>query len=100
MKEIESYKEKIFEEIKHIDEEGNEYWEARELQELLGYKEWRRFANVIEKAQIACSQSNNKINYHFGVYSKIVKAGEASKEIITMNDIIVDVRNSLTIYLL
>ena len=41
MTEIEKYKEKIFEGIKHIDEDGNEYWEARELQALLGYKEWR-----------------------------------------------------------
>lgn len=47
MQEIEQYTEKVFEEIKHIDEEGNEYWEARELQELLGYKKWRWFANVI-----------------------------------------------------
>ena len=62
MNEIESYKEKIFEEIKHIDEEGNEYWNARELQELLGYKEWRWFSNVIEKAQVACIESNNIIN--------------------------------------
>ena len=82
MKEIESYKEKIFEEIKHIDKEGSEYWEARELQELLEYKEWRWFANVIEKSQIACSQSNNNINHHFGVYSKIVKAGATSKAIL------------------
>ena len=82
MKEIEQYTEKIFEEIKHIDEDGNEYWEARELQTLLGYKEWRWFANVIEKAQVACSQSNNMINHHFGVYSKIVQAGATSKAII------------------
>ena len=81
MKEIEQYTEKIFEEIKHIDEDGNEYWEARELQTLLGYKEWRWFANVIEKAQVACSQSNNMINHHFGVYSKIVQAGATSKAI-------------------
>lgn len=37
--ELEKYKEKTFEEIKHIDEKGNEYWEARELQKILGYKE-------------------------------------------------------------
>lgn len=82
MNEIESYKEKIFEEIKHISEEGNEYWEARELQELLGYKEWRWFSNVIEKAQVACIESNNIINNNFGVYSKIVKTGVSSKKII------------------
>ena len=82
MIEIEKYKEKIFEEIKHIDEDGNEYWEARELQGLLGYKEWRYFTGVLEKAQVACSQSNNKVNCHFGVNTKIVKAGASSKAII------------------
>ena len=75
MKEIKEYTNKIFEDIKHVDESGNEYWEARELQKMLGYKEWRLFSNIIEKAQVACSQSNNNINSHFGVYSKIVKTG-------------------------
>lgn len=79
MNNIESYTERIFEEIKHIDEFGNEYWEARELRQILGYKEWRHFLAVIEKAQIACSGSNNHINYHFGVYTKMVKAGVSSK---------------------
>ena len=77
--ELEKYQEKIFEDIKHIDEYGNEYWEARELQKILGYKEWRLFANVIEKAQVACSRSNNNISSHFGVYSKIVVAGKTKK---------------------
>lgn len=40
---IEKYTEKVFEEIKHIDEYENEYWEARELQNILEYKEWRNF---------------------------------------------------------
>ena len=52
MNEIEKYNERIFEEIKHIDENGNEYWEARELQNMLGYKEWRWFSNVIEKHKL------------------------------------------------
>ncbi len=82
IKEIEQYTEKIFEEIKHIDEEGNEYWEARELQELLGYKEWRYFTGVLEKAQVACSQSKNSVSYNFGVNTKIVKTGVSSKAII------------------
>ena len=79
---IDKYNEKSFEDIKHIDNSDNEYWNARELQQILGYKEWRWFANVIEKAQIVCSQSNNSINHHFGVYSKIVKAGATNKNII------------------
>lgn len=49
---------------------------------MLGYKEWRLFSAVIEKAQIACSQSNNFINSNFGVYPKIVKTGVSTKNII------------------
>ena len=82
MSNIEKYNEKIFESIKHFDEDGLEYWEARELQQILGYKEWRYFFVVIEKAQIACLESNNNVNSHFGVYTKIVKAGVTTKKII------------------
>lgn len=82
MSDIEEFREKIFDDIKHIDEYGNEYWEARELQQILGYKEWRYFSAVIEKAQVACSQSNNNINSNFGVNTKIVKTGVSSKAII------------------
>ena len=62
MKDIELYNERIFENIKHIDENGNVYWEARELKNILGYKECRYFSAVLEKAQ-----SNNNINSYFGV---------------------------------
>ena len=82
MSDIEEFREKIFDDIKHIDENENEYWEARELMRLLGYKEWRLFANVIEKAQVACSQSGNSINYNFSIYSKIIIAGKTKKPII------------------
>jgi len=82
MERLEKNNEKVFETIKHIDENGNEYWEARELQQILGYKEWRYFLSVIEKAQIACSQSNNSISFHFGVNTKIVKTGVSFKTII------------------
>ena len=82
MNSIEQYKEKTFEDIKHIDDNGNEYWEARELQQILGYKEWRYFSAVIEKAQVSCSQSNNNINSNFGVSTKIVKTGVSTKTII------------------
>ena len=82
MNNIEEYNEKNFEDIKHIDEYGNEFWEARELQQILGYKEWRYFSAVIEKAQTSCSQSNNNINSNFGVNTKIVSAGKTTKPII------------------
>ena len=57
MKEIKEYNEKIFENIKHIDEYENEYWEARELQKVLEYKEWRNFELVKKKSKVACENS-------------------------------------------
>ena len=75
-------KENVFESIKHIDEFGNDYWSARELQKVLEYKEWRYFNEIIDKAKVACIQSNNDFNSNFGVYTKIVKTGISSKSII------------------
>ena len=43
---LENYTETIFESIKHIDENGNEYWSARELQKVLEYKKWENFEKV------------------------------------------------------
>ena len=54
-----------FESIKHIDEDGNEYWEARELQKALEYKEWRKFFGAIEKAIEACKSSDFNVFEHF-----------------------------------
>lgn len=65
MNEIKQYTEKIFDDIKHIDENGNDYWEARELMPLLEYTLWQRFSNVIKKAMENCKSSNNKVSDHF-----------------------------------
>lgn len=65
MREIVEYTEKIFEDIKHVDEEGHEYWFARELQIILQYKEQRKFLGVLEKAYTACNKSKNRIFDHF-----------------------------------
>ena len=54
---IKKYSNQNFEDIKHIDENGIEYWYARELQLVLDYKEWRKFENVIKKAIDACENS-------------------------------------------
>ena len=67
----------VFESIKHIDEFGHEYWSARELKNILGYSQWRRFNDVIEKAKIACEKSNLDILYHFAGVGKIVKTGDS-----------------------
>ena len=53
-----------FESIKHIDENGIEYWYARELKNVLNYKEWRKFENVINKAKEACENSDISIFDH------------------------------------
>ena len=73
MKEIKEYNETIFENIKHIDEYGNEYWLARELQNALEYKKWQRFINVIENAKLACEQSKFMIAEHFTQVGKTSK---------------------------
>ena len=65
MNEIKEYTKKVFEDIKHIDKYGNEYWLARELQIALEYSEWRKFENVIHKAKVACKNSNIDTNEQF-----------------------------------
>lgn len=65
MKEIETYSERNFDDIKRIDEYGNEYWLARELQTVLEYKEWRNFLKVVEKSKTACENAQNNIADHF-----------------------------------
>ncbi len=65
MPEIEKYSEKTFEDIKHINADGIEFWYARELQTVLEYSEWRNFLKVIEKAMIACQGSENTVESHF-----------------------------------
>ncbi len=78
MNNIEEYNEEIFEKIKHFDEIGNEYWEARELQNILEYKRWDKFRNVINNAILACTESNiNPIN-HFSQVGKMVTIGSNS----------------------
>ena len=79
--EIQKYQEKIFEDIKHINEFGEEYWEARELMKVLGYRQWRNFNQVIDKAKISCDLSKMDVKSHFADVSKIVKAGVTSKEV-------------------
>lgn len=68
-----------FESIKHVREDGSEYWSARELAAVLDYFQWRNFQKVIDRAMIACENSGHEVTYDFAEVSKIVEAGAASK---------------------
>lgn len=62
---------------------GNEYWEARELMEVLEYSKWEHFSKVIDKARIACSTSNTSVEEHFPVKGKTIQMPKgATKEVI------------------
>lgn len=54
-----------FESIKHIDENGFEYWYARELQKVLEYNKWENFEKVIAKAKTACQNTGISVIEHF-----------------------------------
>jgi len=82
MNDIATYSENIFENIKHINEYGQEYWYARELQQALEYSEWRNFSKVIDKAKAACKGSNNAVSDHFVGVNKMIDIGhEAQREV-------------------
>ncbi len=67
-----------FEELVQHDETGNEYWLARDLQELLGYARWENFAKVIDKAQVACRASMHVPEDHFLDVTKMVDLGSGA----------------------
>lgn len=71
----------LFESIKHIDENGIEFWYGRELAPYLGYTQWRNFESVIEKAKDACKTATGAIENDFADASKIVKAGASEKPV-------------------
>ena len=75
MNELEKINETIFESIRHVDDEGNEYWYARELQYILGYNQWRSINDLIKRAKVACKESDNNIHDHFAVQRKMVDIG-------------------------
>ena len=69
----------IFETVKKISDNGQEYWSARDFQFILEYKEWRKFSGVIEKAKEACFNSGQKIADHFVQVDKMVTVGSQTE---------------------
>ena len=78
MNELKDYTEKLFEDIKHIDEDGNEYWFARELQNILEYHQWRSLNDLIERAKVACQESKYNIDDHFAAQHKMIKLAKGA----------------------
>ena len=76
---IERYSEEIFENIKHVNEYGQEFWYARDLQRVLTYSQWRYFLEVIFKAMDACEASGNKVDDHFAEVRKLVQIGSGAE---------------------
>jgi len=70
---------KGFEEIKHIDENGIEYWTGRELFPLLGYSRWESFDEVIHRAEKSALNSGQMVENHFRQLTKMVDIGSGSK---------------------
>ena len=79
MTDIEKISEALFEDIKHLDEQGNEYWTARELIPVLEYNEYRFFKKVIDKAIDACKSSNIKASDHFVRVHDMVALGSGAE---------------------
>ena len=70
-----------FEQIKHTDELGNEYWFARELASALEYVQWRNFSNVLDRAMLACQNSGFNTAEHFAEVSKMVEMPSKRQQI-------------------
>lgn len=81
-KNLKVYNQNTFESIKHCNENGQEFWFARELQTVLEYKEWRNFETVIKKAIAACQNSKMPVKDHFVDTNKMVLLGSNTERII------------------
>ena len=78
MNKIIQYSEKVFDDIKHYNDEGIEFWYARELMEILEYQKWGNFQPVLSRAKEACIKSGNPIDDHFAAYTRLVELGNGA----------------------
>ncbi len=73
---------KSFEDIKHIDENGVEFWYARELMTILEYNKWENFEKVINKAKDACENSGIAVIDHFPDVRKTIQMPKGAEKIL------------------
>ena len=67
-----------FEDIRHIDENGVEFWYARELMPILEYSNWQNFEKIVKKAKISCENSDISVLDHFTNVNKMVLIGSGA----------------------
>jgi DNA-damage-inducible protein D len=78
--ELEKRQTALFDSIKEIDENGNEFWGARKLSKTLEYSEFRHFLPVILRAKEACKNSNHSVDEHFEDYLEEIMHGKGAKQ--------------------
>ena len=71
-----------FERLKQTNQHDAEYWSARDLQPLLGYSQWRRFEQAIERAITSCNESRNNSNHHFAGAGKPIPGGKGAVQVV------------------
>lgn len=74
-----NFERRTFEELRHVDENGGEYWSARELYPVLEYSTWQKFEPVIHKAITACGNSGHTPADHFNRVGKLIEAGKGAE---------------------
>lgn len=79
MSNIENYSETTFDNIKRVNEYGQEYWSARDLAKVLEYKDFRNFLVPIDKAMESCKNSDQNISDHFGEATAMIEIGKGGK---------------------
>ncbi|HEY5509945.1 MAG TPA: BRO family protein [Prolixibacteraceae bacterium] len=80
-KDIQKNRLSIFEQIRIVDEDGNEFWTARQLAKALDYTDFRNFLSVIAKAKEACTNSGQPVENHLVEFNEMVPIGSGAERI-------------------
>jgi DNA-damage-inducible protein D len=78
----------VFEQIKEVDENGNEFWGARKLSKILEYTDFRNFQTVVAKAKEACKNSGRPVENHIVDFNEMVPIGSAMRGLQPRNSIL------------